>query len=79
MKRDWFEVLGHGMDAVELALVHGFWFDGFWFVGRGGLRMWKYGKLWSGLFELIGGLKLGSCKQFESSIDGRLSGCVLKW
>ena len=36
-------------------------------------------KLWSGLIELIGGLKLGCYMQFESSIDGRLFGCVLKW
>ena len=33
-------------------------------------------KLWSGLFESIGGLKLGCCMQFESSIDERFSGCV---
>ena len=35
--------------------------------------------MWSRLFELIGGLKLGCYMKFESSIDDRLSGCMLKW
>ena len=49
--------------VVEWMLLSWLWcmvfgLTGFGFVGKGGLRIWRYGKLWSGLFELNGGLKV---------------------
>ena len=47
---------------VEWMLLSWHWcmvfsLTGFGFAGKGGLRIFRYGKLWSGWFELIGGLK----------------------
>ena len=72
MRRDWFEVLVCVVSVckkmvVEWMLLSWLWYmvfglTGFGFDGKGGLRIWRYGKLWSGLFEVEWWFKTYSLK-----------------